>query len=197
MIYSLSFVRIVVIETYIKTQGLPAETVNCSVNGETKRLQFIITVYMPPEVWSLRYKHSPFTFVSFAPFGAFWVYSFQTKSNCFSICVNSIVSMLLMNTGIAKFCRGSIYICLHGKQFATLITVGTQFATVINFWKGIATVISAEVVHDRYNCREVVCDNSLLKKSGILLLQLMEKLSFKKNGQLCLDVIFGPPQLNY
>ena len=130
---------------------------------------------MPHEVWSLRYNHSPFKFVSFAPFDAFWVYSFQTKSNCSSICVNAIMSIFLMNTGIA-----TIYICLHGKQFATLITVGTQFATVINFGRGIATVISAEAVRDRYNCQEVVCDSSLLKKSGILLLQLMEKLFLKK-----------------
>ena len=71
-------VRFVVRRTYIKLQDFAAETVNCSVNGETERLQFIVPVYMPHDVWSLRYMHSSFKFVTFSPFNTFWVYSFQT-----------------------------------------------------------------------------------------------------------------------
>ena len=43
-------VRIFVRKTYIEPQDFPAETVNFSVNGETERLLFITSVYMPHEV---------------------------------------------------------------------------------------------------------------------------------------------------
>ena len=78
-------VRIIVRRIYIKPQDLPAATVNCSVNGEIKRFQFIITVYMSHEIWSLRHKPSSFKFLSFS------LFEFLT-----------IMSKFLMNTAIAK-----------------------------------------------------------------------------------------------
>ena len=42
------------LDGHIKSQDFLAEIVNCSVNGETEKLQFILTVYMSHEVWSQR-----------------------------------------------------------------------------------------------------------------------------------------------
>ena len=61
-------VRIVNRRTYIKAQHFPAETFSCSVNGETWRLQFIITVYMSHEVCSLRYIHWSYKFARLSSF---------------------------------------------------------------------------------------------------------------------------------
>ena len=54
-----------------------------------------------------------------------------------------------------------------------------------------------EANNDSYNCQEAVHDSSLLKKSCIFLLQLMENHFFRKGVDLYLDVNFGPPQYTF
>ena len=66
-----------------------------------------------------------------------------------------------------------VYYTRHQKSVHNRDTTGLHSAVfdVYNF---------LETVCNIYNCREAVCDSSLLKKSHISLLQLIENLFFKK-----------------